>query len=83
MTIFDKNGNFFDRFKNHKDEERGHEHELLITIIKGKYLCNELAKDGLKLSDCRLKCKFYPDSMKNGPKLKTAYVHCNLKGTSK
>ena len=83
-SVFDNHDNsFFDRFKSHKDDERGKEPELLITVSKGKNLHNALNNEKLKLKNCRLKCKFYPDSLKHGPKMKTSYVHCNLKGTTR
>jgi len=83
VSVFDNDTGFFERFKNHKDDERGKEPELLITVSKGKNLQNALNSEKSKLKNCRLKCKFYPDSLKHGPKLKTPYIHCSLKGTTR
>lgn len=83
MSIFDNDSNFFDMFKSNKDDVRGKEPELLITVLKGKYLQNALRREKGKLKICRLKCKFYPDCLKHGPKLKTSYTLCNRKSSTR
>lgn len=83
ISVFDKEESFFDRFRSSRDEERGIEPELLITIIKGRNFNKTLKDPDVAFKECRVKCKLYPDCHHHGPKMRSDYVDCNYKGNTK
>lgn len=81
--MYDKDGDFFDKFRTEKNEVRGNKSEMVVTVKKGEFLLNHAKKTSNKSSYSRLKYKLFDEHGKLKHKHKTDYIYISREGKAR